>query len=247
VFGSCVLVALVATWACGGSDQKGATSTATTVAGAPESRPTPATIRPEAFSDQITNPFFPLSPGTTFVFEGTKDLKAERNEVTVTHDTRIVMGVRCVVVHDVVIVDGEVHEDTYDWYAQDDAGNVWYFGEDSKELSGGEVISTQGSWEAGVTGAQPGIIMEADPEPGDAYWQEYYEGEAEDKAKVLRLDDSLSTPYGSFSGVLVTEETTQLEPDTAEQKYYAHGVGVVEVRQVKGGEDHSELVEVRQD
>jgi hypothetical protein len=191
-------------------------------------------IDPAKFTTIIDNEYFPLKPGTTFVYEG----GSQRDEMTVTHDTKKVMGVECVVVNDKGWEDGKLIEQTYDWFTQDKKGNVWYFGEDTKEYENGKVTSTKGSWEAGVDGAKPGIIMEADPKVGESYRQEYYKGEAEDMAKVQSLDQSVRVPYGSFDHVLLTKEWTPLEPSYAEQKYYASGVG-----QVSGG--GLELVDVK--
>jgi hypothetical protein len=191
-------------------------------------------INPANFTTTIDNEYLPLKPGTTFLYEG----GAERNEMSVTHDTKKVMGVECVVVDDRAWESGKLIEKTYDWFAQDKEGNVWYFGEDTKEYENGKVVSTKGSWEAGVDGAKPGIVMQADPKVGHSYHQEYYPGEAMDMAKVLRLNDSVTVPYGSFDHVLVTREWTPLEPSYHEHKYYAPGVG-----QVYGG--GSELVDVK--
>jgi hypothetical protein len=202
-------------------------------------------IDPARFSSTIDHPFLPLTPGTTFVYEGISDGESERIEVTVTGDTRRVMGVECVVVRDTVTVNGEVIEDTYDWYAQDADGNVWYFGEDSRTFEGGVQVSTEGSWEAGVDGALPGILMRAAPQVGDSYRQEYYPGVAEDMAEVLSLTESETVAYGSFDGLLMTREWTPLEPGVAEQKYYARGVGLVLEVMVEGGEGRVELIEVR--
>jgi len=191
-------------------------------------------INPDEFTTTIDNEYLPLKPGTTFVYQG----GAERNEMTVTHDTKKVMGVECVVVDDRAWESGKLIEKTYDWFAQDNKGRVWYFGEDTKEYENGKVVSTKGSWEAGVDGAKPGIIMQAHPKVGQSYRQEYYKGEAEDMAKVLSLNESVTVPYGSFDRVLKTREWTPLEPSYHEHKYYAPGVG-----QVYGG--GSELVDVK--
>jgi hypothetical protein len=157
----------------------------------------PPTIDPERFTAEVTNPLFPLRPGTRWVYEGPdNEGTIERKEVVVTSDTRQVMGVTCVVVRDIVSVDGEVIEDTFDWYAQDGDGNVWYFGEDTREMEGGKVVGTDGSWEAGKDGDQPGIMMKAGPRVGDRYHQEYYEGQAEDMAEVLSLDEKRAVPHG---------------------------------------------------
>ncbi len=202
-------------------------------------------INPADFGPVVNNTYYPLTPGTTYVYQGVSEDGNEVNEVNVTHATKVVMGVTCIVVWDRVWLEGELVEETYDWYAQDKDGNVWYFGEDSKEYSGGVVVSTEGSWEAGVDGAQPGIIMEANPAIGDAYRQEYYRGEAEDEAEVISLTGSAEVPYGSFSNCLVIKEWTRLEPDIEENKYYASGVGFVREVVTKGGSGYSELVEIR--
>ncbi len=184
-------------------------------------------IDPADFVLGIDNPFLPLVPGTTFVYQADTDEGLEEIVMIVTDETKEVMGVICMVVRDTETVDGELLEDTFDWFAQDIEGNVWYFGEDSSEYEDGEVISTEGSWEAGVDGAQPGIIMLADPMVGDEYRQEFYCGEAEDDAEVVSLTESVVVPYGSFDNCLQTEETTDLEPDVLEHKFYAEGVGFV--------------------
>ncbi len=202
-------------------------------------------IDPADFVRDVTNQYFPLEPGTTLVYEGQTADGLERVEDRVTTERRVVMGVSCVVLHDRVSLDGSLIEETFDWYAQDREGNVWYFGEDSKDYEDGKVTSTKGSWEAGVDGAQPGIIMQADPQVGDSYRQEYYAGEAEDMAKVVELGQSVTVPAGSYSDVLVTRDWTPLEPDVEEQKYYAPGVGLVLEQFVKGGEGRVELIEVR--
>ena len=153
----------------------------------------PVEIDPARFSAEIDNPFWPMTPGTVWVYrEG-----EQRVEVTVTDRTRSVMGVETRVVHDVVSEDGVPVEDTFDWYAQDDDGNVWYFGEDTTEFEDGEPVGHAGAWEAGVDGALPGVVVPAEPEVGMTYRQEYYAGEAEDRATVLSVDETASVPYGS--------------------------------------------------
>ena len=198
---------------------------------------------PADFVDEIDNKYFPLLVGTTFVYEAETDEGTERGEVVVTAGTRRILGVTCVVVRDRVTVNGELREETYDWYAQDKA--VWYFGEDTREYEGGVAVSTAGSWEAGVNGAQQGIIMEASPKVGDAYRQERAKGVAEDMAEVLSLKESASVPYGSFDNLLMTREWSPLNPDIVEHKYYAAGVGQVLTVMVKGGSEQSKLVEIR--
>ena len=178
-------------------------------------------IKPADFTTKLDNEYFPLKPGTTFVYEG----GAERGEMTVTHNTKKVMGVECVVVDDRGYEAGKLIEKTFDWFAQDKQGTVWYFGEDTKEYENGEVVSTKGSWEAGVDGAKPGIIMPSDPKVGHSYHQEYYPGEAMDMARVLSSNASVTVPYGSFDHVLETREWTPLQPGFSEKKYYVRGVG----------------------
>jgi len=201
-------------------------------------------IDPSRFSTTIDNPYLPLIPGTRMVFLGTGDETGEKTVVKVMYETVVVAGVECVVVRDTVTRDGALIEDTIDWYAQDDRGNVWYFGEDTKSYEGGQV-STAGSWTAGIDGAQPGIVMLARPHVGDSYRQEYYKGIAEDRARVLTLNASASVPYGSFDELLKTRDFTPLDPESVEHKYYARGIGLV-LEVSHGGETptHVELVEV---
>ena len=207
-----------------------------------EGEPYQPAIDPADFVAVIDNPYFPLIPGTTHVFEGA----GEHVEVTVTTDTKVIMGVTCVVIHDQVLVDGEVAEDTYDWYAQDRWGNVWYFGEDTAEYEHGVVTTTAGSFEAGVNGAQPGILMLGAPQVGDYYWEEFYAGEAEDQARVTSLAEmGIEVPYGRYDQVLMTENTTPLEPGLIERKWYASGIGVIAEELLGSGEGQLVLVEVR--
>jgi hypothetical protein len=163
-------------------------------------------------------------------------------EVTVTDRTKEILGIEATVVHDVVSEDGELVEDTYDWYAQDKDGNVWYLGEDTKEYEDGKVKSTEGSWEAGVDGAEPGILLPGEPEVGMRYRQEYYDGEAEDNGEILSLDEHTEVPFGSFDGVLKTKDTTPLEPDVLEHKFYAKDVGPVLAVAISGGSGREELL-----
>lgn len=203
-----------------------------------EGAPYLQTIDPASFVDGVDNPFFPMVRGATFVFDG-----AEHVEVEVLPDRKTILGVSVTVVRDRVFEDGELIEDTLDWYAQDRQGNVWYFGEQTAEYENGKVTSTTGSWEAGVDGAQPGIVMLAEARAGDEYRQEFYEGEAEDLAAIIAVEGSVTVKAGSWSGadVLVTEEWTPLEPDVRERKTYARGFGVVEIRTVKGGDEVTTL------
>lgn len=202
-------------------------------------------IDPNNFVETIDNPYFPLIPGTTFVYRGETEGAPTRDVMKVTHDTKVILGVTTTVVHHLSYEEGVLVEDTFDWFAQDQAGNVWYFGEDTKELDeNGNVISTEGSWEAGVDGAEPGIIMEANPKKGDKYQQEFLSGVAEDMAQVIGFEDSFCVRYGCFEDVLVTKEWSPLEPGVVENKYYAQGVGFIYSEMVKGGDEQSELVRV---
>ena len=201
-------------------------------------------IDPANFVEGVDNVFFPLEPGTLTIYEGEDDGEPEYIEVYVMHETYEVMGIPCVVVRDTVWEDGELVEDTFDWYAQDVEGNVWYMGEDSTEYEDGEAVSQAGSWEAGVDGALPGIIMYADPQAGDAYYQEYYAGEAEDEAEVVDVAALAELEYGDFENLLVIKEWTELDPGVVELKYYAEGIGVVLEEKVEGGEGRVELLSI---
>jgi hypothetical protein len=190
----------------------------------------------------IDNKYFPLKSGTTFTYKGTSDGAPTKDVVVVTDKTKDILGVTARVVHDTVYESGKAVEVTDDWYAQDDSGNVWYLGESTKELESG---STEGSWQAGVNGAKPGIIMEANPQVGDTYYQEFLNGVAEDQATVIQLDASVCVPYGCFDNVLVTKEFTALEPDVVDHKYYAPGVGDIKEETVQGGNEILELVNIK--
>lgn len=196
-------------------------------------------INPANFSTNIDNPYMPLKPGTTFVYQAHTADGLVTNFVAVTHKTKVIEGVTCLEVHDTVFLNNQKTEDTLDWYAQDREGNVWYFGEDSEDLTDGRVSSLAGSWVAGVDGAEPGIIMEAHPKVGDAYRQELLLNEAEDFARVLSLDNTVTVPFGSFDKCLKTTESSGVEPDTVEFKFYAPGIGVVFTDDVSGQEKDS--------
>jgi hypothetical protein len=231
---SVVLLALAAS-GCGGSD------TALLPTGGDE-----VELDPADFSTKIDNQYWPMSPGTAWVYRETdEEGNEQRVVVTVTSRTRQVMGIDARVVHDIVTEDGETIEDTFDWYAQDSDGNIWYLGENTKEYEDGKVVSTEGSWEAGVDGAQPGIALPAEPEIGLEYRQEYYEGEAEDAATVLGLHERAETPAGSYEGVLMTKDYTPLDPKALEYKFYAPGVGPVVTLGVSGEVSREELVQLR--
>ena len=228
-----LLAALAALAACDGSGSLGPPSD-------PDYDPM---LDPADFGGPIDNPLFPLVPGTTFHFEGESDGESQSNDVTVTSQTRQIMGITATVVHDVEFVEGEMVEETFDWYAQDDAGNVWYLGEDSREFEDGEPVGSGGSWEAGVDGAKAGIIMKASPQVGDRYYQEFYLGEAEDEGEVVAVNQSVSVPFGDFQGCVATEDFTRLEPDERERKVYCPGVGLVSEGSLDG-EELNQLVEI---
>jgi len=199
-------------------------------------------IDPAAFSSTVDNPFFPLRQGMSWEYRSQTEDGTETTTVAVTDRTRVVMGVVCVEVRDTVRLNGEVIEDTFDWYAQHRDGTVWYFGENTKEYEHGKVVSIEGSWAAGVDGAQPGVVMPAQPRVGDSYRQEYYRGEAEDMGEVLSVTEQVRVPTGSYDGVVQTRDTTALEPEVLEHKYYARGVGPVLTVDVAGGGTRDELV-----
>ena len=201
---------------------------------------------PSAWAPAITNPLFPLVPGTTYTYEGDTEDGHETNTVEVLASTRTIMGVVASVVHDRVYLEGDLIEETIDWYAQDEAGNVWYLGEDSKEMENGKVVSTKGSWEWGVDGALPGVIMWANPEShlGEEYRQEYYRRKAEDWAKIVSVGQTVTVPFGTFTDCMKTEDWNALEKGTLETKYYCPGIGVTLEVMVKGGNDRTELVSV---
>ncbi len=206
-------------------------------------------IDPSDFVKGIDNPYFPLVPGTSFyyvqVFQEGNHSAVENIKIDVTYDTKVILGVCCEVVHDVVKEKGTLIEDTYDWYAQDKQGNVWYFGEDTKKLVNGTWVTT-GSWEGGVNGAVPGLIMLAHPEQhiGQIYRQEYLKDSAEDKAKVISVNSTNTIQLGTYANCVVTEETTRLDPGVIENKYYAPGIGNISTILNVGGEEHEELVKI---
>jgi hypothetical protein len=196
-----------------------------------------ASGRGRGFSAHVTNPWFPLTPGTTYTYQGVRDGKPSRDVVTVTRRTKTIQGAPCAVVEDRLYLSGVLHERTTDWYSQDAAGNVWYFGEDTAELTpNGKVSSTEGTWQAGRDGAKAGIYMPAQPRPGQSGRQEYYKGHAEDHFRVLG--------YLGKNALLI-QETTPLEPGVVDHKLYVRGTGTVLERTVKGGDELNELISFR--
>jgi len=217
-------------------------------------------VNPDDFDSPQDNTYFPMAIGTTYVYMAETEDGLILNEITITSDTELIMDVNCIVVYDVewVSVDDGVTwiitEETYDWHAWDNEGNVWYFGEDTEEYVYDDdwnflYTTDEGSWTAGVDGALPGMVMLAEPLPGVCYQQEYYEGEAEDMGKVLRLDASVSLESEEFDefldeGCLKTKEWTPLDPGVIEHKYYAPGIGLVFIEELKEKTVKVELVEV---
>jgi len=189
----------------------------------------------------VDNPLFPLRPGTVYVFEVRDDGRILADTIRVLRETKRVAGVTATIVHDRVSRAGVIVEDTYDWYAQDTSGAVWYLGEDTREYRDGKVVSTAGSWQAGIGGARAGIVMRAKPKVGDTYRQEYRKGVAEDMGRVVRVDDTLTVRAGRFAHCVSTDDWSPLEPNVKERKTYCPGVGLV--REV-GGSERSELVAV---
>lgn len=179
-------------------------------------------------STALTNTYLPFEDGKKYIFEGQTEDGLEHIEVQRLSDTKVILGITCVIVNDKVFLNGKLIEDTDDWYAQDNDGNVWYLGEDVDNFNAdGSFKDHAGAWEAGVDGAKPGIVMPADPKPGMTYRQEYYFNEAEDEAEVLETGIKVSVPFGPYDNCLKTREWTDLEPDVNEHKFYAPGTGLI--------------------
>jgi hypothetical protein len=196
------------------------------------------------FTTKIDNPYLPMKPGSQRVYRET-DAQGQRTRdvVRVTHRTkRVAAGIVGRVVRDTATQHGQVVEDTRDFYAQDAKGNVWYLGEATTTYEHGKPVSTEGSWEAGVDGAQAGIVMLAHPRVGRSYRQEHYAGHAEDAAKILSRNEQVDVPAGHYRHVLLTKEFTPLEPRGLEYKFYARGVGVVLALGISGDVDRAELL-----
>lgn len=200
------------------------------------------TLDPANFVDVIDNPYLPLAVGAEWYYEGMSGEGLETITVVVTGDRKTILGISAFVVRDTVTLDGELIEDTYDWFAQDKEGTVWYLGEDVKDYENGVVVSTAGSWEAGVDGALAGIAMPAVPALGEAYRLEYYAGEAEDMFEIIGVDRTLTVPFGTFDRAITTKDWTPLSPDVIEEKWHAFGVGLLYETHISGGGGFVELV-----
>jgi len=207
----------------------------------------PVNLNPADFTTKIDNPYWPMKPGSRWVYRETDaDGARQHVVVTVTRRTKLIAnGITARVVHDLVTANGKPVEITDDWYAQDRAGNVWYLGEDTTEYENGKPVSKHGSFEAGVDGAQPGVIMPAHPRVGMRFRQEYYKGQAEDRARIFSLRERAEVPFRFFRRTLMTREENPLEPKMLEYKFYARGVGPVLAVAVSGGTDREELVRFR--
>jgi hypothetical protein len=250
IVASCVAV-LVAS-ACSSS------SSPTAAATSPQRSPLPAAptasalssgyhphIDPADFVETVDNRYFPLAPGARFVYAVTADGEKQHEVVEVTDQTKVLLGVSCTAVLDTLTQGGKLIEKTTDWYAQDRQGNVWYFGEDTAEYGkDGRVTNREGSWQSGVDGAVPGLLMPAELRVPFAYRQEFYAGHAEDMAWLVSTTEKAKVPFGSFTGAVLTVEWTPLEHDVYSEKLYAPGVGLVKEQDVAGGDEHVELVSV---
>jgi hypothetical protein len=206
----------------------------------------PVNLDPADFSADITNPYWPMKPGMRWVYRNVETGSDPQDIVIVvtTATKKLANGVTARVVRDTASSKGQIIEDTLDWYAQDSAGNVWYMGEDTAEFEKGKIVSREGSWEAGVGGALPGIIVPAQPQVGQTYRQEYKKGEAEDNGEVLATTHRVEVKGGSFEDALVTMDTSTIEPDVVEYKFYAPGVGPLLALDVSGGAGREELVKM---
>jgi hypothetical protein len=208
--------------------------------------PSKKTIDPRNFTARVDNPYFPLEPGTTWRYRGVKDGKRLLNVVTVTQRVKKIIGVPTVVLRDRAFLAGKLAEDTTDWYTQDRNGTVWYFGEATKELDRkGNVTSTEGSWQAGMNRARPGIFMPAHPRVGDSFSQEHLKGHAEDHFRVMSLSAPVRVPFGNFTNAIRTKEWTPLEPGVIDAKFYVRGIGEVKEAAVKGPRELGVLVSMK--
>jgi hypothetical protein len=245
------ILALAVTWTLIGG---GSAAAVTTQGGSQEPDPIksgagpgwPATLTPGDFVARVDNPWFPLQPGSEYRYTGLKGQTKTVDVVKVTDRTKRILGVKATVVHDVVSVNGRPEEVTDDFYAQDRHGNVWYFGEATKELdSHGHTTSTEGSFQAGVGGARAGVLIPGHPKVGLAARQEFSKGQAEDHFQVLDLNAGVSVPFVSSHHALRTREWTPLEPKVLDNKYYVRGIGTVREVAVKGPVERLGLVSFR--
>ena len=203
----------------------------------------PANLDPSEFTTEIDNPYWPMTPGSRWTYKEVEGDQSQDVVVTVTDKTKqIANGIEARVVHDVVSEDGQPVEVTDDYYAQDAEGNIWYLGEDTAEYENGKVATREGSFEAGVDGAEAGVALPANPQPGLSYRQEYFKGEAEDQGEVLSTEEQVEVPFGHFTDALMTRDTNPLEPKVEELKLYAKGVGPVLTLDVSGASGREDLI-----
>jgi hypothetical protein len=228
-------IAVLALAACGGVASKSSCSTTL-----PQGTK-PVKLDPADFTTNIDNPYWPMRPGSHWVYREVENGETQRVDVTVTNKTKTLEGIEARVVHDRVSRNGETLEDTFDWYAQDSDGNLWYLGEDTAEYENGKLKTREGSWAAGVDGAEPGIVVPAHPKQGQSYREEYA-GHAEDGAEVLSVKSQVQVPYGRFRNAMLTRNFSTIEPTVEEMKLYARGVGPVMELLVSGGSGRTELL-----
>jgi hypothetical protein len=233
-----VAIAVLALAACGGGGSKSKSSSSS---GLPQGTK-PVKLDPADFTTNIDNPYWPMRPGSHWVYREVENGETQRVEVTVTNQTKTLAGIEARVVHDRVSRNGETLEDTYDWYAQDSAGNLWYLGEDTAEYENGKLKTKEGTWTGGVDGAEPGVVVPAHPKQGMTYREEYYAGHAEDGAEVLGVNSQVQVPFGRFKNALLTRNFSTIEPTVEEMKLYAKGVGPVMELLVSGGSGRTELL-----
>jgi hypothetical protein len=200
-------------------------------------------LDPSHFVSTIDNPYYPLPVGRTLIYKGVRDGVTQIDRVHVTNQTKVLEGITATAVRDVATHNGTALEATTDWFAQDDQGNVWYLGEDTKAYENGKV-DTSGSWQSGVNDGEPGIIMLANPQIPDAYRQEYLPGQAEDTAWIVQLGLDATVPAGTYHNTIRSLEFTQLEPGVVDRKVYAPGIGIVVERAIAGGQEVAKLVKV---
>jgi hypothetical protein len=231
-----VVIAVLALTACGGGESKTSSSSSL-----PQGTK-PVKLDPSDFTTNIDNPYWPMRTGSHWVYREVENGEAQRVDVTVTNRTKMLGGIEARVVHDRVSRNGETLEDTYDWYAQDSDGNLWYLGEDTAEYENRKLKTKEGSWAYGVDGAQPGVVVPEHPKQGMEYREEYYAGHAEDAAEVLNVGGQAQVPFGHFKDAMLTRNFSSIEPTVEEMKLYAKGVGPVMELLVSGGSGRTELL-----
>jgi hypothetical protein len=233
-----VVIAVLALTACGGGETKSKSSSSS---GLPQGTK-PVKLDPADFTTSIDNQYWPMRPGSHWVYREVENREAQRVDVTVTNRTKMLGGIEARVVHDRVSRNGETLEDTYDWYAQDSDGNLWYLGENTAEYENGKLKTKEGSWAYGADGAEAGVVVPASPKQGMSYREEYYAGHAEDAAEVLNVGSQVQVPLGRYQGAMLTRNFSSIEPTVEEMKLYAKGVGPVMELLVSGGSGRTELL-----